>query len=223
MPEPWTYLFQSERWAACDKPPGWLSVPSRMGRADPRPVLGLALETALGRRVWPVHRLDLEVSGLILFALDAEAHRCASRWFETHDVRKTYEAWTTVATPAPPDEQEWRCRLARGKKRAFEAPHGKDAVTLARALDLVTYGAHTLQRWRLQPLTGRSHQLRYELARHGHPIVGDALYGSELPFRPDAIALRSVQLDFRTCKEHAALGLPDTLEAVPLAVTSESR
>lgn len=208
MSEIWRILFQSKRLAICDKPPGWLSVPSRMGRSDPRPVMGTMLAAKLGRQVWPVHRLDLEVSGMIIFALDAEAHREASRWFEGHFVKKTYEAWTSaLASPPGPEEQEWRCNLVRGKKRAFEAAHGKPSVTRARADETLEFQGHRLQRWFLQPKTGRSHQLRYELARHGCPIVGDELYGSSIPFIPSAIALRAVKLDFEACHDFAKFGL----------------
>ena len=58
-----------------DKPAGWLSVPSHAGTADPRPVVGTRLQTQLGGRLWPVHRLDEDVSGLLLFARSAAAHR----------------------------------------------------------------------------------------------------------------------------------------------------
>ncbi|MBS1983183.1 MAG: RNA pseudouridine synthase, partial [Bdellovibrionales bacterium] len=69
-------VFENPHFLAADKAPGWLSVPSRLGADDARPCVGRELEKTHGR-VWPVHRLDLEVSGLILFARNAEAHRAA--------------------------------------------------------------------------------------------------------------------------------------------------
>ena len=213
-------IFQSNRWVACDKKAGWLSVPSRMGHLDPRPVLGTTLASELASKVWPIHRLDLEVSGIILFALDAAAHRQVCSWFENHMVQKTYEAWTPTSTPpAPQEEQEWRCHLVRGKKRSFEAAYGKPSITLACAIGLIPFGDESLQQWHLKPQTGRAHQLRYELSRHGHPIVGDRLYGSRLTFLDEGIALRAVKLDFSRCDGYGKLGLPACLEVASIADT----
>jgi 23S rRNA-/tRNA-specific pseudouridylate synthase len=121
---------------AVDKRAGILTVPSRMGSADPRPCLGRDLERALGVRLWPVHRLDVDVSGLVLFAKSAPAHRTASAAFESRRVRKTYEALTEGADHAPPLPAtfSWQSRLVRGKRRTFEAPHGAPARTHARAI-----------------------------------------------------------------------------------------
>lgn len=213
--------FANEHFVAVDKPADWLSVPSRLGEREQRPCLGTTLEAELGVRLWPVHRLDAEVTGLILFAKNAAAHRQASGWFEQRTVDKSYEAWTEGAPPAATGEALWRSCLLRGKKRAYESPHGKPAETLARCLGQVP-GAdgQAALRWELKPLTGRAHQLRFELARHGHPILGDALYGATRPFRHGAghgIALRCVRLDFARCQGAAALGLPAELTVPPLA------
>lgn len=225
MTDSYGIIFQNKHWLICDKPCGWLSVPSRTGAADPRKVLGLELEKLLGLRIWPVHRLDCEVSGLLLFALNANAHRLANRWFENHDIRKTYEAWShPVAGVVANMQEEWRCLLVRGKKRAFEADYGKEAITLAQATGRIIYNEHDCQRWELMPLTGRSHQLRYELAKHASPIIGDQLYGSKCAFIADGIALRAIRLDFRSCSEADALGLPPIIEAPGLSalLTSEA-
>lgn len=66
--------------------------------------------------------------------------------------------------------------------------------------------------WELHPLTGRPHQLRYELSRHGHPIVGDQLYGSTLAFLNPGIALRAVQIDFSKAPGAKSFGLPNEIE-----------
>ena len=57
-------LFENENFIAVDKKSGVLSVPSRMGKEDPRPVLGLELQETLKKQIFPVHRLDFEVSGM---------------------------------------------------------------------------------------------------------------------------------------------------------------
>lgn len=89
-------LFENPQFLVIDKPAGWLSVPGRQGEDDVRPCLGRELEKTHGR-IWPVHRLDLEVSGLILYARTAAAHREASMAFERHRVQKTYQAFTAAA------------------------------------------------------------------------------------------------------------------------------
>ena len=89
----------------------------------------------------------------------------------------------------------------RGKRRTFEAAHGKESLTLARV--------KPNQNWELRPVTGRPHQLRFEMVKHGFPIEGDVLYGA--PKREAAgIALMAVALDFRAIEDR--LGLPPTVE-----------
>jgi tRNA pseudouridine32 synthase/23S rRNA pseudouridine746 synthase len=216
-------VFESAAVLVADKPAGMLTVPSRMGAADARPCLGRLLEAARGLRLWPVHRLDLEVSGLVLFAKSAEAHRVASLAFEGRRVRKRYEALTEGADAlgALPAEYRWESLLVRGKRRSFAAPHGKPAVTVARALarvpaaGLITTTAQdgpppaALVRFALEPETGRAHQLRVHLATAGFPIAGDRLYGARTSFGggPHNIALRAVGLDLLDETDRAALGI----------------
>jgi len=157
-----------------------------------------------------------------MFARNSRAHRAASGWFEGHALQKTYEA---IALPnesckelhsETPQGQPliWEAVLVRGKKRAFEASHGKKSLTRAwfvRELELGgAPAAKKHQIWRLEPVTGRSHQLRWEMSRHGIPILGDCLYGGAPLGVPvcDAIALRAVQLSFSEKVDASAFGLP---------------
>lgn len=202
--------FRNEHFAAVDKPAGWLSVPGRFGAADPRPCAGLELQARLGQRVWPVHRLDAEVSGLLLFALSADAHRAAGAWFERREAGKRYEARTEGDARGlqPAQAWEWRSRLLRGKKRSYESPRGREAATRAR---FDGRDGEWLA-WRLEPLTGRPHQLRVHLAAHGFPIAGDVLYGATRPWPAGGIALRAVRLEFSRCRNAGSWGLPEALE-----------
>lgn len=208
-----TVLFQNDAVVVIDKPAGWLSVPSRKGLDDARPCVGPALEGQLSGRLWPVHRLDLEVSGLLLFARSADAHRKACGWFERRTVHKTYQALTEGPAPLEP-EAIWTGVLVKGKKRAFTAPHGKPTETRVQWLGTRADGA---QHWELEPVTGRSHQLRFDMARHGYMILGDVLYGSTQGYAGDGIALRAVRLDFHAAESARTLGLPAVLTASPLA------
>lgn len=203
-------VFRNENWVVCDKAHGVLTTPAR-DRTDPRPCLGLELQTSLRARIFPVHRLDFEVGGLTLFALHEKAHRESQLWFEDCLVGKVYEALSRPAR-AVEGVEEWRCRLVRGKKRAFVAAHGKESITRA----ALTERNEREWRWRLEPVTGRSHQLRFEMARHEAPILGDVLYGGEAVARPNWIALKAVGLDFSRVEEKRRLGLPAVLKIGPL-------
>ena len=212
-------IFQNSHFLIIDKPAEVLSVPSRTGEKDPRPVAGIMMQELLGKKIYPVHRIDEDVSGLLMFALTADAHRTANQWFEKHEVVKTYEA---LSLPIESDREKWTalqlwtCKLMRGKKRAYEAEFGKDSSTRAQCVGENREGRSV---WHLQPLTGRSHQLRYEMTRHGFPIDGDSLYASQMPVRLGAgISLRAFRLDFSSCQKRdrfefpAEIQLPSSIE-----------
>lgn len=204
-------VFQNENFVALEKPAGWLTTPARIGAADPRPVLGLELQKQLGRQIFPVHRLDFEVAGLVLFALTSLAHSEANTLFETKKVQKIYHAWTENKNPVLPklgEIFEWKSRILRGKKRAYESPHGKPSLTVAQFKG----ETNGYLQWELRPVTGRSHQLRFDLSRHGYPIVGDTLYGAQKPLTENQIELRSLSLEFLDPTFLKKWGLPSVLK-----------
>ncbi len=208
-------VLENEHFIIVDKKAMVLSVPGRQGEEDARPVLGKILEADLKTIIYPVHRLDFEVQGLIMYAKNPLAHKAGNAWFEKKEVHKTYVA---LSKPEPgPSEKEnfkvgetyqWKCRLLRGKKRAYESPHGKESLTTA----LLTEVKNGVFHWELNPITGRSHQLRYELFRHGHPIIGDELYSSSEPFSEEGIALRAFKIDFSKAPKARDFLLPEILE-----------
>jgi tRNA pseudouridine32 synthase/23S rRNA pseudouridine746 synthase len=202
-------VFQNEHFIIVDKSPNVLSVPSRLGRLDPRPCLGHILEADLGKSILPVHRLDFEVQGLIIFAFTLEAQRAGNSWFENKSISKIYSAITQSSGVFNINElYEWKCKILRGKKRTFESPHGKDSLTLAK---LISVDQNGFSHWELSPITGRSHQLRYELFRNGETIVGDSLYGSSLKFSEEGIALRAFKIDFSKIKDREIFLLPENI------------
>lgn len=204
-------IFDNEHFIAVDKRPGYLSVPSRIGEADSRPCEGIEWQEKLKTRLFPVHRLDEEVSGILLFAKSEKAHQDASHWFEHRQVKKTYEALSeAIGAPYSPNQKlTWKSRLLRGKKRAYEKEFGKPSVTevefLGEGFIPQTWA------WSLHPLTGRPHQLRFEMFKHKHPVFGDLLYGAKTEFRPSTIALRAVHLDLSQAVARERYGLPPEL------------
>lgn len=221
-------IFENQNFVVCDKPHGVLSTPSRFEDQDSRACLGTALQEALGIQIYPIHRLDYEVSGLVMYAKTAEAHRQGNAWFEHKKVTKTYRALTTrqsyshipdnVKNPRTPlapqvgQRFEWKARVLRGKRRSYESPQGKESLTLA---VFQGYRQENLV-WDLNPVTGRSHQLRFDLSRHGFAILGDKLYGSDVDYGVDKIALRSYRIDFAAANGASTLGLPPFLEVEAL-------
>jgi len=164
--------------------------------------------------LWPTHRLDEEVSGLLLFARTAEAHRSLCQGFEAHTIEKTYSALCEGAAPedaALGETRRWSALLLRGKRRAYLHKNGKQAITDVRLLA----AAKNRLRFELLPRTGRAHQLRVELSRRGCPICGDALYGAVDLWPGGGIALRAVTLGFERFSDSAKLGLPKELHAPP--------
>lgn len=217
-------IFQNEFFVICDKKSGVLSTPSRFEERDERYCLGTDLQKFLNQQIYPVHRLDYEVSGLVMYAKTQDAHRAANSWFENKKIKKVYRALTAAQDfshiPAqvqnsrekielqPDQKMEWKSRIFRGKKRSFESPQGKDSLTLAEYLGANPGG---FLMWDLYPVTGRSHQLRFELSRHGFPIIGDRLYGSKVPWRENSIALRSYKIDFSGVPQRVQLALPNDI------------
>ncbi len=125
-----------------------------------------------------VHRLDRPTSGVVLLARTSKAAARLSNQFRAGQVEKVY--WAIVQGTPDEDEGTWTDRLEKDRRtnvsRRLEADDeaGKEAKVAFRVLDRWPDSA----RLELRPLTGRSHQLRVQLAGRGLPIVGDVRYGA---------------------------------------------
>ncbi|PWU20989.1 MAG: RNA pseudouridine synthase [Verrucomicrobia bacterium] len=146
-----------------------------------------------------VHRLDAETSGVLLFAKSPGALQTYSQLFETRKMEKRYLA----VVAGIPKQAEWICRLKLapdpdriGRMRA-DARKGKEAETHFRCLEsragIPPARARSLVEAR--PFTGRTHQIRVHLASSGHPVLGDAMYGSGAS--KEGLALRAVELAYK--------------------------
>ena len=176
-------LYQDSHLVAIHKPAGLLVHRTDLDRHETRFAVQM-LRDQLGRRVWPVHRLDRGTSGVLLFALNRETAATLSGQFEVGRVEKTYLAvvrgWPAEAGMI--DHPLTRL-LDQPADLAVAGP-AQAALTQFRRLATVElpcrvdrYPTSRYALIELQPLTGRRHQLRRHLKHISHPIVGDATYG----------------------------------------------
>jgi tRNA pseudouridine32 synthase/23S rRNA pseudouridine746 synthase len=158
-----------------EKPAGLLSVPGRLPENQDCLVSRLQARHA---DVLTVHRLDQVTSGLMLYARGREVQAALSTQFEQRRVGKRYEA--VVEGMIEDDGGEIAlplvCDWPNRPKQKVDHAHGKPALTRWRVLARESAARRT--RVELEPVTGRSHQLRLHMASLGHPIVGDVLYGA---------------------------------------------
>jgi tRNA pseudouridine32 synthase / 23S rRNA pseudouridine746 synthase len=211
---PLEFVHCSDALLVVDKPSGLLAVPGR----------GEQLQDCVAARVQAefadalvVHRLDMATSGLMLMARGALAQRRLSIAFARREVDKRYVAvvagllpeqggngWGEIDLPLCAD---WPER----PRQKVDHRAGKPSLTRYRVLGHDLERRHT--RVELQPLTGRTHQLRVHLLALGYPILGDALYApSEVQARASRLLLHASSL---------ALAHPNSGE--PISFASQPR
>lgn len=196
-------ISQNQFWVLVNKKGNTLSVPSRFSGTDKdtREVLGTQLQNYLGQKVYPIHRLDYEVSGLILYALCPEFHKVANKIFQNHQVTKTYLAYSILSQDIKNKKGVWKTKIRRGKKRTYQSASGEMAITNFSYEGIQEIHGQVFSKWLLWPVTGKSHQLRFEMSQHHFPIVGDSLYGSTIDYWGSGIALKAITLDFSKVDE----------------------
>jgi tRNA pseudouridine32 synthase/23S rRNA pseudouridine746 synthase len=183
-----------------DKPSGLLSVPGR--GADKQDCMAARAQRLFADAL-VVHRLDMATSGLWLMARGADMQRRMSAAFAQREVGKRYVAVVAgpIETPLPspdgwalidlPLAADWPNR----PRRIVDRDRGKPSQTRWRVIGHDADADTT--RVELDPLTGRSHQLRVHLQALGHPILGDTLYAPvELQVRSPRLLLHATELRF---------------------------
>lgn len=166
-----TVIHEDERIVVFDKSSGISSIRERF-------IPGISLkeiaEEKLGR-LWTVHRIDKDTSGVIIFARDAEAHKSLNDQFERHETVKIYAAVLEGEMPQP----EMRIDIPLMSDPAHPgrmrpSARGKESTTILRLRERF----HGFSYVEAQPLTGRQHQIRVHCKAVGLPLAVDPFYGN---------------------------------------------
>ncbi len=172
--ERWQLLYQDEDLVIVNKPTRLLTVPGRHPANRDCLVSRVQCEFPTAQ---VVHRLDYDTSGIVLLPLHKKALSELSKQFQARTITKQYQALVAgeisvaghIDLPIAPD-------AARRPLYKICAEQGKASITDYQRLSFMP--EHQISRVLLEPLTGRSHQLRLHLASLGHPILGDEFYAS---------------------------------------------
>ncbi|MBR5023116.1 MAG: RluA family pseudouridine synthase [Oscillospiraceae bacterium] len=159
-------LFENWDIAVCVKPVG----------LDSESQVPEALREALGGEIFPLHRLDKNVGGVMVFARNKKAAADLSATIAKGEMVKEYVAMVHGTPPAEGDWEDWLFKDSR-KNKVFVVKRQRAGVKAARlAYRLIKAGEQSLVHIRLY--TGRSHQIRVQFSSRGFPLVGDHKYGS---------------------------------------------
>ncbi|MCT8864243.1 TIGR01621 family pseudouridine synthase [Shewanella xiamenensis] len=179
------------------------------------------LEQDLGIKLFAVHRLDTPTSGLLLLAKHSAAARQLTELFRAHRVQKYYLA---LAKGKPKKKQGWVIGdMAKSRRSMFKLLRTKENPAITQFFS-VSVG-DGLRLYLLKPHSGKTHQLRVALASLGVPILGDALYGSDVA---DRCYLHAYCLHFRyqheygSWQNYAYLDMPEQGELFLTEAVSEA-
>lgn len=177
---PYAVVHEDEDLIVVEKPAGLLTAPTP--ESDRNNLAGLLARVGGGPRrpIFVVHRIDLDTSGLLVFAKNDDTNRALSELFREHALERAYLAVARGAVSAD-------------LKKIEHPVAGKRAVTHLEIVERFA-GRATLVRARLE--TGRTHQIRLHLRAEGHPVLGDATYGSRTDRDPPRMALHATRLAF---------------------------
>ena len=180
-----TILYQDDDIVVVHKPSNMLVHKSMIDRHETEFLMKI-LRDQIGQYVYPVHRLDKPTSGVILFALSSDVARVLAQQFEAHTIHKEYHAVVRGFAP----ESAFIDYALKEKldpiadKKANKNKEAQEAQTdmlklgeLSLPIPVGRYPGARFSLVKLQPKTGRKHQLRRHMAHIRHPIIGDTSHG----------------------------------------------
>ncbi len=217
-------LFQDEYFVAINKISGLLVHATKIDSKEKQFALQI-LRDQIGKRVYPVHRLDKATSGVLLFAKSPVAARAMTDLFTRGQIEKKYLA-VVRGFMSERVELEYPLKEIQDRKTDFKANKTKKAQNAKTNFRLLSQceldfssGVHPTSRYSLieaTPQTGRKHQIRRHLKHLSHPIVGDVNYGSGIhnqifrtKFNCHRLLLACTSLGF----QHPVLDTPVRIQA----------
>ncbi|MCR8968219.1 RluA family pseudouridine synthase [Streptococcus zalophi] len=198
-------LYEDEHLIIVNKPEGMKT----HGNEPTEIALLNHVSAFVGQTCYVIHRLDMETSGLVMFAKNPFILPILNRLLEQKKIKRDYLA--LVTNHFPEKRMTFKDKIGRHRhdrrKRVVDERNGRTALTTVEPLQY--FPKTTLVRCQLE--TGRTHQIRVHLAHHHYPIVGDPLYHPNQPY--SRLMLHAYQLDFRH---------PLTLETISIKSDSET-
>jgi len=215
-------LLERDDLLVINKPAGLTVIPARGEEASE--CLTHRLQALRGERLWVVHRLDRETSGVMVLARSAASHKLLCEAFEARRVEKQYLA----LCQGEPAAQRGvitapLLKLSGGGGRVgTEAEGAQRATTGYRVISQWALGGGTLCKVEATPLTGRQHQIRLHLRSVGLPLLGDRRYGPAVPLLSvPRLALHAASLRLPAVSGHLAVTVACALAEDLAALESE--
>ncbi len=186
-------LHEDDALVAVDKPSGVSTIPNNDTPRESS-LVGI-MERKTGQKLFVVHRLDKDTSGVVLFAKTPEAHRALSMQFEGRKVKKQYLA--IVKGEPEFNEKTISIPMSKAKmhkRKAALASKGVETITMVRKINRAAppacrqgrqcdAGTNAYDIVEVEPVTGRRHQIRLHLKAIGHPLALDPIYGGPGPVK----------------------------------------
>jgi 23S rRNA pseudouridine955/2504/2580 synthase/23S rRNA pseudouridine1911/1915/1917 synthase len=201
-------IYQDNDILIVNKPSGIIVIPDQY--SDESKTLVGMLKRQMNQKVWVVHRIDRDTTGVLVFAKNAQSHRSISIQFENSKVRKKYIALLSGVL----EEDKGSINkpiLISGRNVSIDIT-GKESITNFKVLE--RFKSYTLVE--AMPLTGRRHQIRIHFWSLGHPLAIDCEYGIS-----DPIMLSALKRNYKIKKDKVEKPLISrlTLHAAALTLT----
>ncbi|MEJ5351570.1 MAG: RluA family pseudouridine synthase [Melioribacteraceae bacterium] len=165
-------LYEDNNVIAVDKPEGISSIKESDKSIE---TVHSILQKKYEEKLFIVHRLDKDVSGVLIFAKNSSMHKFLNQQFENHLVEKNYVALVHGILKEDSGLINKKIRQFGSGRMGIDEVQGKESRTKFNVIE--RFNSYTLLK--LTPETGRRHQLRVHLYSIGHPIVGDLKYGEK--------------------------------------------